>query len=264
MAPDENDLRASLHEGEPPAGSIDLDRVLRRTRARRRPKVLLAGAGGALAAAAIVVPVALLGTPATTGVSTLADAPAPGSEARDSSAGSGAESDASQPFADGGASISRAPADKLNLCAGTVAEVAPNEQGLVLEVQPLEAARADAPLTADVTLTNTGPAPVTGSTGGSPALTLSQDGLVLWHSNGPTTMIAVMVDLAPGESMEYTAAFEPVRCAVDDDLDVSFRDDLPEVDAGTYQLGAAIDLVSDDPAVGTILVTGPTTDIALR
>jgi hypothetical protein len=116
-------------------------------------------------------------------------------------------------------------------------------------------------------MTNTGTDRVTGTTAARPAITLSKDGTVLWHSNGPTVMTVATVDLAPGASMSYPATFSPVRCSVDDDLAEGFPADLPSVDAGDYDVSAAIDVVRTD-AAGTVLsndlVTSPTAPITLQ
>lgn len=58
---------------------------------------------------------------------------------------------------------------------------------------------------------------VFGSSPASPSMTLSQHGVVLWHSNGPAPALAALVDLAPGASLTYQAWFEPVRCTGEDD-----------------------------------------------
>ena len=55
----ESELRDRFHDGTLPSGRIDVDAVLRRARARRRPRVLLAGAGSVLAIAAIAVPASI-------------------------------------------------------------------------------------------------------------------------------------------------------------------------------------------------------------
>ena len=161
----------------------------------------------------------------------------------------------------------RAPADRINLCGGPLAEVAPAESGLVLTPHfPASASSTAATIDGTVTLTNTGTERVTGTTAASPAITLSQGGTVLWHSNGPMIMLAVVVDLAPGESMTYQASVSPVRCGTEDDLD-GFRDDLPGVGAGDYGLSAAIDLTRTDAAgafVSNDLITGPLAAIRLN
>jgi len=251
----ESELRDRFHGGTLPSGQIDLDAVLRRARARRRPRVLLAGAGSLLAIAAIAVPASIGSF---------------GGQAADNALVAGEGAEYSQPeSADGDAAggtdsvLDRAPAEKLNLCSAPVAEVAPAENGLVLTVEPVTASAADVGIPTIVTMTNTGSAPVSGTTGGRPAMTLSKGGITLWHSNGPQTLIAVPVELAPGESLQYPATFEPVRCGIEDDSAESFRDDLPEVGAGVYQLSAAIDFTRNDGSF-IDLVTGPAVRVTLN
>ena len=256
----ESELRDRFHDGTLPSGQIDVDAVLRRARARRRPRVVLAGAGSLLAIAAIAVPASIGSF---------------GGQAADNTLVAGEGTEYSQPeSADGDAAggsapdgtdtaLDRAPAEKLNLCSAPVAEVTPAENGLVLTVEPVTASAADVGIPTIVTMTNTGSAPVSGTTGGRPAMTLSKGGITLWHSNGPQTMIAVPVELAPGESLQYPATFEPVRCGVEDDSAESFRDDLPEVGSGVYQLSAAIDFTRNDGSF-IDLVTGPAVRVTLN
>jgi hypothetical protein len=251
----ESDLRDRFHGGTIPSGKIDVDAVLRRARARRRPRVLLAGAGSVLAIAAIAVP-ATIGSFARPDVDSTLIAEDGGEYSAPEGAG-GADQSA------GGAAVDRAPAEKLNLCSAPVAEVAPAENGLVLTVEPVTASAGDHGIPTIVTMTNTGSAPVSGTTGGRPAMTLSKGGVTLWHTNGPQTMIAIPVELAPGESLQYAASFEPVRCGVEDDAGESFREDLPEVGAGVYQLSAAIDFTRNDGSF-IDLVTGPAVRVTLN
>jgi hypothetical protein len=81
-------------------------------------------------------------------------------------------------------------------------------------------------------------------------------------------MIAVPIDLAPGASTTYSTTFEPVVCAVDDDLAESFRAELPAAGPGTYALSAAMDVTLDiaptTPDAGLELVTGPLATVTLR
>ena len=122
-------------------------------------------------------------------------------------------------------------------------------------------------MTGTVLLTNTSDREVVGSTAATPVLTLSQNGTVLWHTNGAMVMSLVTVDLQPGESLEYSASFAPVRCDVDDDLADSFRADLPPVPAGDYQLSALIDFTADpvmqQQTTELDLVSGPLSAITL-
>src|SRR3954469_1783514 len=63
--PSEDDLRKEFHDNEP-GGAIDLDAVLRRSRARRRPRVAPAACVSTLAVVGIVVPVSIsLASPGT-------------------------------------------------------------------------------------------------------------------------------------------------------------------------------------------------------
>lgn len=164
--------------------------------------------------------------------------------------------------------IKRAPAEKLSLCEGTVAEVAPSRYGLRLDVAfPGSAPATGAPVAGVVRLTNTSGSRVVGTTGAAPAITVSQGGIVLWHSNGAVDAAAVVVDLAAGQSLEYAASFTPVRCEAEDDARESFRAELPPLATGAYELSAAIDF-APDPSIAVEspeldLVTGPRSPIRL-
>ncbi|HEU0206164.1 MAG TPA: hypothetical protein VFQ74_05675 [Pseudolysinimonas sp.] len=253
--PTESELRRRFHDDEP-HGSIDLDAVLRRSRARRRPRVVVAAAVSALAVLAIVVPVSI--SVAARQSATL-------------SAGSASEPDTARApeGIGGGVSGSTAtkpsPAATMNLCARPLATPAPASDGLVLTVQPVDAAAGAREIPVTVTLTNTGAQRVMGSLSPFPTLTLSRDGIVLWHSNGAAPSLAQQVDLAPGASTTFSSTFEPVVCGAEDDAQPSFRADLPEAGPGTYQLSAAMDVTpATTDAGGAVLVTGPTSPVTLH
>lgn len=245
--PDEKDLR-ELFAAETVNHSLDPKRIVARSRARRLPKQLAAAAIGTLAIAGITV-VAVQTTQLTqpTATSMLADQSAGGSAPAE------------------GYELKRAPAEKLNLCTGPVAEPVPSTYGLQLDVAfPATAPTGTAPIQGTVRLTNTSAVQVTGTTAATPAITLSQGGVVLWHSNGPMITSLAVVTLAPGASMEYQASFTPVRCDVDDDLAESFRPDLPAVPGGSYELSAAIDFSPSAQDAAIDLVTGPRSNITLQ
>lgn len=258
MPDNDNDDFQKLFDRSAPR--IDVDAVIRRARRRRRPAQIAVGGGATLAVGAIVIGGAsLLRTPSVATTADSASAP----EAMSSSTSDVARVPASD--AAGGTSlggIKRAPAEKLNLCGGPLAEVAPAASGLVLTTDFPDAAAGTESITGSVTLTNTGDTHVYGSTAASPAITLSQDGITLWHSNGAMIDMAAMVDLAPGESMTYSATLVPVICGVEDDTAEEFRADLPAAPAGEYQVSAAIDLI--DAADANELVTGPLQTITLH
>lgn len=269
----EADLIARMRDDGGSSTRIDVTDVIRRSRRRRMVGQLAIGGTATLAVIGLGVG-ALSGLGAGGNSSVFSDAPASDS----GGAGSGAEDAPAPgaPFSDGGPSIAQgdgatggiaqAPANKINLCEGTLAEVAQSPIGLELTpVFPAAAASGSDVIEGAVVMTNVGGSRVVGTTGARPAITLSRDSTVLWHSNGFTTMIAVEVDLEPGESMEYPVTFEPVRCQVQDDTQESFRIDLPPVGAGTYELSAAIDFVPDSAtAMVDNLVTGPRTSIVLE
>jgi hypothetical protein len=242
-----------------PTPAVDVNSVLRRTRRRRLPK--RAAAGGVLTLA--------IGGIAVAGFQGLSGLSQSSGGSSDSAASTAEDSGGtSELFSSGDTSSSdlskRAPADRINLCGGAVADVAPSATGLVLttEFGTESAASVGAKsVTGVVTMTNEGTETVTGSTAVSPAITLSQDGVVLWHSNGAMIDMATVVDLAPGESMEYQASFVPVICDVEDDLADSFRDDLPEAPVGVYEVSALIDLSTD---MGVELISGPPSTFSIR
>lgn len=253
--PSDSELRDRFHEGTQPRGEIDVDAVLRRARARRRPRVALTAAGSMLVIAAIAVPAAVSsytsGSGAAGGTALVAGDAAP-------EFASGGDA--------GGSTLPQSqavPAEKLNLCTAPLAEVAPAENGLVISAGPIVAAAGDRHIPVTVTLTNTGDRQIFGTTGTEPALTLSRDGVTVWHTNGAHDAMARIVDLGPGESMTYAATFEPVVCGVDDEALESFRANLPAAPAGTYQLSAAIDVTHND-GLYIDLVTGPAAEVRLR
>ena len=255
--PTEDDLRNMFASADGPVEhGIDANRVIRRSRARRLPKQLAAGAGGAL----VLVGVTVLGVQSLDlgGPVTTADAPM-SQESSDSDAGSAQDESAF--------STKRAPAEKLNLCGGPVTDFEPNFIGLVLDVVfPATAPASSERIEGIVIMTNDTTETVTGSTLVDPTITLSQDGVTLWHSNGATDLVATPVDLAPGASMQFTASFEPVRCEAEDDALDAFRPNLPPVGAGTYELSAALDFSSDQVTATpeAFLITGPRMPITLE
>lgn len=249
--PDESDLRDMFAKASAP-NTLDADRIIAKSRARRLPRQLGAGVAGALAVAGIFV----------VAINTSQFTQPPTAVTMESQDSGGAASDSEL-------SLKRAPAEKLNLCGGGLAEVAPSAYGLQLDVTfPMTAPVGTAPVEGTVTLTNTSDQRVAGTTAAIPAITISQAGVVKWHSNGPMIMSLVVVDLQPGQSLEYQTSITPVLCDVEDDAAETFRDNLPALGAGDYELSAAIDF-SVDPALATSeipdldLVTGPRSPFTL-
>jgi hypothetical protein len=263
--PTEAELREQFHDDDRPVGhqatgtdAIDLDAVLRRSRARRRPQVIAIAVVSSLAALAIIVPVSVsvaLGQTGMFGASSGSAASAGdtgGQKAPESLAGGAAD----------GGGIEVAPAQKINLCTGSLTELAPASNGLVLSVEPIDASASDHSIPATVTLRNTGSTAFRGSASPFPALTFSRDGIVLWHSNGAVPSLAQVIDLAPGASLTFSTTFEPVVCAVADDERTSFRPDLPAAGAGSYGLSAILEVTANDGS--SIMVSGPVVAVTLR
>jgi hypothetical protein len=253
--PTESEFRDHLKATEAPAVQLDARAIIRRSRARRLPAQI--AVGGAFSLAVLGIGVA--------GVSGVFSPPVGGSQEAMAPV---EDSDLATPESlteeSTQTEIFRDDASVLNQCGATLVGAVPNPAGLELIVNlPEEADLADGELTGTVTLVNNGTEPVSGTTAALPVLTASQDGVVVWHSHGAMIMLAVIVDLEPGQSMEYGITFTPVLCEAEDDLDDPAS--LPPLDPGTYELSAAIDLVSAEVSDGgTTLVTGPTSTIRLQ
>lgn len=248
MPSDPTNLRHLFAEN--PTPSIDVDAVVKRSRARRAPRILAAGAFTVLAIGGIAA-VSLQGlSQISVGASGASDSA--GEEASPLMESGATASDSA---------IKRAPAEKINLCTGGVVLLDLNPTGLVLTTDFPDAPAGSSSVVGTVTMTNTGTETVTGYTAAAPAITLAKDGIVVWHSNGPMIDLAKDVSLAPGESLEYAASFVPVVCGIEDDSAESFRSDLPAAPAGEYQVSALIDLLGQGDAG---LVTGPAETITLK
>ncbi|MFD3443981.1 hypothetical protein ACFDTO_05205 [Microbacteriaceae bacterium 4G12] len=260
-----------------PTGVLDVDAVLRRARRRRLPRRLATGGVSALAIAGI----GFAGANALGGVgqvTTLSSGPSEDSSVgpvEGQTEGGGAESGLPAPggaVSDSGAAgggISLAPAEKVNFCGGPLAEVAPAQTGLVATPRfPATAPVGTEYITGTVTVTNTGTERVTGYTGASPAMTVSEAGITVWHTNGPQIMMAQLIDLEPGASVDLPASFLPVRCGVEDDSAESFRENLPPLEPGVYQLSAIFYLTPEGPSAASLpspdVVSGPLADIELQ
>jgi len=269
----ESDLRAMLHDEQNEHGAhnehsaqnehgtqIDLAAVTRRSARRHHGQQIAVGSLSTLA----VVGIGAAGITGIRGISTASTSSAGSSSQSDSSTSEQGYAAPAQPPTAG----KRASAERINRCGAPLAQVAPDASGLVFSVDfPATASATAARITGQVTMTNTGTERLTGSTAASPAITLSQDGTVLWHSNGPTVMMVTMIDLAPGASTTYAASFTPVRCTEEDEQAESFRADLPSVGPGRYGVSAAIDFSRTDAAgtfVSTDLITGPVAPITLQ
>ena len=254
----ESDLKKMFSETGPSLGQVDLTRVLRRSSRRRVAQQVAVGSATTLAVAGI-------GVAGFTGIRTLV--PSTGSSSASSTTAPESKGDSSPGSTATDGELTRSPAEKINLCGGALSEVVPNVAGLVLATSFGPADASADRVSGTVTLTNSGSEHIIGGSAVSPTIILSKDGIVQWHSNGSMATKGVLVDLAPGASMTYQASFQPVTCAVEDDTNVSFRADLPQVAPGVYQVSATLDLSrqnADGSFLSPDLVTGPASEVTLR
>jgi len=253
--PTEAELRGMLRDDEPEPGALDTQRIIRKARARRRPKTFatyLAGGVAAVGAIAFTVP-AVIGL-GVTGFSSASG----GSAADEGAAGEDASSLRDGPES---ASILSMSAATLNRCGDEVAESDVDAAGLMLEVSPVDASTGTEWVETTVTLTNTGDTTVT--TSSPPILTLALDGRVMWHGHAADAVMSTSTELSPGETVRLPATFQPVRCASDDEVaGAPLPEGLPPVDPGAYDLSAAIDIADDTG--GARIVNSSSTAITLR
>lgn len=263
---DESDLRRMLEREAAGISAPELDpsRLVRRSRARRLPRQL--AAGGALTLAVVG-----LGVGTVSGVRLLnpsAEVTSAGGGAESADEGSTLSEEEPSIESDGGAGedaagggIQLAPAYKINLCGGTLG--IPPEGGITgvsVEVEFPEKASVSGPVRGSVEITNDSGEPIRGVMSDVAATTLSQDGVVLWHT--PRMDRTLPVDLAPGESTTLEASFEARVCSVEDDGQEDFRADLPAVDPGAYDVSVAFDIEREDGFV--LQVVSGTEPITLR
>jgi hypothetical protein len=264
---DESDLRSMLQREAASAGTPELDpgRLVRRSKARRLPRQLAAGS-------AVAVAVLGLGVGTASGIRLLSPAPemstaGGGAEATDEEAGTMSEEDA-QPESGGesggdaaGGGIQLAPAYKIHACGGMLGTVPEDGlTGVSVAVDFPDEAPAGETVRGTVEVTNDTGEPLRGVISDVAATTLSQDGVVLWHT--PRMERTLPVDLDPGESATLEASFEPRICAAEDEGREAFRPDLPAVDPGQYEVSVAFDIEREDGFV--LQVVSGTEPIALR
>ncbi|WP_166870382.1 hypothetical protein [Salinibacterium sp. ZJ450] len=248
--PHEAELRASLQRSaaHTPLPGIDSAAVIRRSRGRRTPKLVAAGGIFSLAVLGI-------GVASVTGLQNLGS-PFSGT------AGSSQESATDSGLAAPDAATVPVPADRLNPCGGSLAPPS-TDADITLTVQfPTEAAIAAGSISGQVTLTNTGSDRLVASSAAVAPVTLSQDGTVLWHTNGPMILSLATIDLAPGESFSWQASVLPAHCTDEATLETTAPESLPPVDPGLYQVSAAVDLSLPNGTVRQL--SGTPADITLR
>jgi hypothetical protein len=250
----ESELRDALRGRAPAPTRLDPDAVIRRVRSRRRPRQVAVGAFATLAVAGVVV----------VGATTL-----PRLLPSMSSAQHAADSAERPESAAGGppASYTVGPGESFANGCGEPTKAPPSSaEGLVLTLAFPSSAPADGlPVEGVATLVNAGPVRLTGSTPARPVITISRDGVTVWHSNGSIDLTGRLVDLAPGESLDFPVSLTPVECSAVDDLGAGFREGLPALGPGTYEVSAFLAFAPEGAGRNsTTLVGGPISTIALQ
>lgn len=257
-APERGHLHQALRstaDAATPRG-IDLDVVLRESRARRRARrTAVAGGAGALAAVlavgGLVVGMRQGFGPASGG----------GPAAVESAESGDAPSAAERPEAATGFRL-MAP-DDVNRCGETVA--APTDAStarLALSVTtPAGPVAPGASLSITVTLTNAGDTHLEGEVLGMPSLTIADDGVVVWRPDAVAAEPApVAISLAPGASTTLVGALEAETCGLEDAAAPSAPPASP-LPAGAYELGA---IVAFTPTAGEpALLISPSVPLAV-
>ncbi|GAA4368061.1 hypothetical protein [Agromyces bauzanensis] len=233
--------------------AIDVDEVLRRSRAARRSRrtALVSGVGavaGVLAVTGLVFGLqGISGPTATDGQVALESADS--GAASPESAGNGTLDDAAG---------SRLVAPHLvNRCGAPV--VAPTDatsSPLAVTVAPPagRVARGSA-ATVVITVTNTGDDVVSGKIAASIPVTIADDGVTVWHSGPGDDTPAIQVSIAPGTSMSLEAEFETKDCTEADEPGEPLPPDVPALEPGEYGLGAVVPFTDADGASTVYLVS---------
>jgi len=250
--PTEAELRDLMHGDDAEPGALNTASIIRKAKARRRPRLVAAGVAGGVAAAgalAFVLPAAL-------GIGGGALSVAGGSAADEGAAGDDASTLREYDGPESATSLALS-AELLNPCGSTVAETGSDAWATGLVVAPVDTTARTEPIETDVTLTNTADTTIT--TNGPVYLTFAVDGTVLWQGRG--SLDVVRFELDPGASARIPVTFEAVQCAPDES-GASTESSLRAAEPGAYELSAAVDVIT---ARGDArVVTGPATAITLR
>lgn len=194
--PTESELRALLHDGGTP-GALNTGDIIRRARARRRPKRAAVGALGGLAALALVVPVAIsAGSFSPLSASDGAAAPAHNESAEDMSTRSEGGSLAEDPYP--GCRLPGWDGEAVPL--GVELRVSQPTPGGVLEL----------------TLMNGSARELHGRVAGAPLIVVSNGDEPLGWSTAALTAASEDADriaLAPGEQRTFEVPLDVVGCA---------------------------------------------------
>lgn len=248
-APDPNGLGDTLKRAADAATprQLDLDAVLRASRARRRTRRSAVVGGIGAAAAVVLVGGGLmaglqgLGGPTTANAPTSFQSAESGDAARDAAEDGGDEA-ASQAFV--------APW-LVNRCGASVA--APTDTAtspLTVAVDP--PATPVRPATTNpvaVTITNSGQDVVEGMLHLDAPLTVAASGVTVWNQGLVPDVGPLPVSLGPGESASLEGSFETRSCDEAGELDGTAPALAPGLDPGEYGLSAIVSFTAPDGAI---------------
>lgn len=253
-----DDLAARLAEEAERAGPhppFDVDSLVRRSRARRRPALLGAG----VLATVVIIGIGGLGVGALSGLvpNDLTAADSASTTEESAIEQGGANDTGGGTMADGESAF--APDWLQNRCGSaplTPADVP--DIGLRLEVDfPTAAPTGTGVIGGTVRITNTGEEPVGGLLSATPAITLASQGMTVWHTSVQSSRGPESIALDPGESRTFDAELRALACTTDDEG----RADEAELDPlrpGDYAVSAVLDITLDnDPAARVPLVSEP-------
>jgi hypothetical protein len=205
--PTEDDLRRLLGDADAPPSTLDASSIIRRSRRRRLPAQLGAGAAGVLAVAGIGVLV----------LPTVTNAPE-----------SATMSDSAPAMEGGGdttleySELKRDPYAYLT-CGAELPQAAGSMYGLEAELRE-----------SVLTVTNA----ATSSRSGvywMPNITVTEDGIIVAHSENDGMSAGYPMDLAVGEAVDFDIEIPSIGC------------DGTELPTGDYEVVASLDFVPDVP-----------------
>ncbi|MEO7349371.1 MAG: hypothetical protein ABIW32_05895 [Terrimesophilobacter sp.] len=242
-----------------PAKSIDPEAIVRKARARRVPKQIAFSSVSVLAVVGVatlgitILPALQAGHDGASSSSVMATAPESSQDSGGSARDTAAKSFDARLLA-------------VSVCGAPAFTAEPNSLGLTISVSFSDSAPTNGQeVGGTVTLTNTGPSRVSGMTAVAPTVVLSRDGMTVWHTDRAALPALKAVDLEPGQSSVFDASFNPVECAPEDDASGHFRDNLPPLSAGSYEVSAELTFVPDVSESGeSFLITAPGRTIVLR
>ena len=253
-----DDLAARLAEEADrvaPRSALDVDSLVRRSRARRRPALLGAG----VLATVVIVGIGGLGIGALSGLVpndfTAADSASTAEESAIEQGG--ADDTGGGTMAEGESALE--PDWLQNRCGAapiTPADVPDIDVRLEVDF-PTAAPTGTGAIAGTVRITNTGEDPVSGLLSATPAITLASQGVTVWHTSVRSDRGPQAIALDPGESRTVDAELRALDCTTGDE-GRGGDEDLDPLRPGEYAVSAVLDITLDDDSAARVpLVSEP-------